>query len=104
MLVILAIIMATISKDIVSKIFCCVLPIMAFVSAGFEHCVANMYLIPVGLLAGGSSISGLAIMFNNLIPVTLGNIVGGILILVIHPNRFRQLAYLIRIRKNAKPE
>jgi formate/nitrite transporter len=99
MLVILAIIMATLSKDIISKIACCMLPIMAFVACGFEHCVANMYLIPLGFMAGGApwqvycsfSTGGL---WHNLVPVTLGNIVGGIVILFLHPNRIRQLHYL----------
>ena len=95
MLVILAIIMAIMSKDIISKIFCCILPIMVFVACGFEHCVANMFLIPVGLLAKGNSMSSLYIIFQNIIPVTLGNIVGGLFILFIHPNRIRQLVHLI---------
>ena len=99
MLVILAIIMATISKDTISKIFCIVLPIMAFVASGFEHCVANMYLVPLGQLAGGASAVDLLGMFRNIIPATLGNIVGGIFILVIHPNRIRQLAFIIRNKK-----
>ncbi len=96
MLVILAIIMAIMSKDIISKIVCCILPIMAFVACGFEHCVANMFLIPLGLLIKGTSVSGLHIIFQNILPVTLGNIVGGLFILFIHPNRIRQLAHLIQ--------
>lgn len=94
MLVILAIIMALMSKDIVSKILCCILPIMAFVASGFEHCVANMYLIPAGLLAKGVPLADQAIIWHNILPVTLGNIVGGIGILILHPNRIRQLAAL----------
>jgi len=94
MLVILAIIMATMSKDVISKIACCVLPVMVFVASGFEHCVTNMYLIPIGLLAKGVPLWQQGEMFHNLLPVTLGNIVGGILILVIHPNRIRQLIHL----------
>lgn len=94
-LVMLAIIMATLAKDIVSKIVCCVLPIMVFVACGFEHCVANMYLIPVGLLADGRSLADQAAMFRNILPVTLGNILGGVFILFLHPNRIRQLRYLL---------
>lgn len=94
-LVMLAIIMATMAKDIVSKIVCCVLPIMVFVACGFEHCVANMFLIPAGLLAGGHPLSGHGVIFRNILPVTLGNIVGGVLILFLHPNRIRQLKYLL---------
>ena len=95
-LVILALIMATLAKDVVSKILCCVLPITTFVACGFEHCVANMLLIPVGLFAKGVPLWGHGIMFKNLVPVTLGNIVGGLAILVLHPNRIRQLALLYR--------
>jgi formate/nitrite transporter len=101
-LVILAIIMATMSKDIISKIACCVLPIMTFVACGFEHCVANMYLIPLGMFARGTALGGQAGMFRNLIPVTLGNCVGGIFILAIHPNRIRQLVYLWRQRRERR--
>jgi formate transporter len=98
-LVILAIIMATIAKDIISKILCCLLPVMVFVASGFEHCIANMYLIPLGQLAQGVTGTGLLNMFHNVIPVTLGNIVGGVLILAVHPNRIRQFTF---IKKNKK--
>ncbi|MCF7853792.1 MAG: formate/nitrite transporter family protein [Candidatus Pacebacteria bacterium] len=93
-LVLLAIIMATMAKDITSKILCCVFPIMVFVACGFEHCVANMYLIPVGLFAKGVPFWRHGIMFGNILPVSLGNIIGGIFILVIHPNRIRQIMHL----------
>jgi formate/nitrite transporter len=98
-LVVLAIIMSFIAKDLISKIFCCILPIMAFVACGFEHCVANMFLIPVGLLAKGESLLVFHKMFINILPVTLGNILGGIFILIIHPNRIRQIKYLFKKRK-----
>lgn len=104
MLVILAIIMAIISKDNVSKILCCILPIMAFVASGFEHCVANMYLIPAGLLAKGVPLVDQAVIWRNIVPVTLGNIVGGVGILILHPNRIRQLAMLWRPRRAAVPD
>ncbi|MDI6731223.1 MAG: formate/nitrite transporter family protein [Candidatus Margulisbacteria bacterium] len=91
-LVCLAIWLALASKDVVGKIFAIFFPIMAFVASGFEHSVANMYFIPMGLLlksnAAVVAASGLAgeklanltwsgFVYNNLIPVTLGNIVGG---------------------------
>ena len=95
-LVILAIIMAVMAKDIVSKIFCIIFPITTFVACGFEHCVANMFLIPVGLLAKGVPFYKTFIMFENLLPVTLGNIVGGIFILTLHPNRIRQIKTLLK--------
>ncbi len=100
-LVILAIIMAAMAKDIVSKIFCIIFPITCFVACGFEHCVANMYLIPVGLLAKGIPLYKTFVVFQNLVPVTLGNIVGGIFILVIHPNRIRQIRAIL---KRSRPD
>ena len=91
MLVILAVILSAMAKDITSKMLCCMVPVMAFVAIGFEHCVANMFLIPIGLLVNGVDFPGQFSMFVNILPVTLGNIVGGILILFIHPNRIRQI-------------
>jgi formate/nitrite transporter len=90
-LVCLAVWMSVASKDIIGKIFGIYFPIMLFVASGFEHCVANMYFIPMGLLLKGNATvvatAGLAgklsnlslqgFFVNNLIPVTLGNIVGG---------------------------
>lgn len=95
-LVILAIIMATMAKDIHSKILCCILPIMTFVACGFEHCVANMFLIPAGLFAKGVPFTEQMVMFKNILPVTLGNIVGGVFILLVHPNRIRQIQFLLQ--------
>ena len=72
------------AKDIVGKVSALYLPVLLFVLCGFEHCVANMYFIPVGLLAAGSyglpvpsDLTWLSFVVRNLIPVTLGNIVGG---------------------------
>jgi formate/nitrite transporter len=96
MLVILAIIMATMAKDVISKVVCCMLPIMLFVAVGFEHCVANMFLIPLGLWAEGRALWQQGVMFRNIVPVTLGNILGGVVILFMHPARLRQLAKLVR--------
>jgi len=98
-LVILAILLATISKDIISKIACCMLPIMTFVACGFEHCIANLYLIPLGLFAKGVPLVEHYVLFQNVIPVTIGNILGGLFILLIHPNRLRQLGMLRHTRR-----
>jgi len=95
-LVILAIIMSIMAKDIVSKIFCIIFPITCFVACGFEHCVANMYLIVLGLLAKGLPLHETSVVFKNLLPVTLGNIVGGTFILTVHPNRIRQIITLFK--------
>lgn len=78
-LVVLAVWMATASQDIISKIFACWFPIMLFVLCGFEHSIANMFFIPMGMLLGAQvTIGGL---ITNLISVTLGNIVGGAIII-----------------------
>jgi len=75
-LVCLAIWLCFASHRVSGKILCIVFPISAFVALGFEHSIANMYLIPVGMLAAGESVNWLALL-GNLLPVTLGNIVGG---------------------------
>ncbi|MGB9750258.1 MAG: formate/nitrite transporter family protein [Caldisericia bacterium] len=89
-LVCLAIWMATGSKNIISKIFSIYFPITAFVMSGFEHSVANMFLIPIGIIIkNNETLSSKLVnidIFNlnwanffikNLIPVTIGNIIGG---------------------------
>ena len=91
-LVVLAVIMAIMAKDIVSKIFAILFPIGCFVASGFEHCVANMYLITLGFMAKGASFPEMMTMFSNLIPVTLGNIVGGIFIVTAHPSRIQKMS------------
>lgn len=77
------------ARTTTDKILAIVFPITAFVAAGFEHSVANMYFIPVALLvkrfdpafvaALGVNTSPLTVggFLGNLIPVTLGNIIGG---------------------------
>lgn len=91
LLVVLAIIMALFAKDVISKIVCCMLPIMAFVASGYEHCVANMYLLPLGLFAKGAPLHEHLAIWGNIVPVTLGNIVGGVFIMLVHPDWLRQL-------------
>ncbi len=89
-LVCLAVWMALSARQTVSKIFAIFFPIMGFVAIGFEHCIANMYFIPVGifltdwqgLAPQGLDVSTLtwsAFFINNLIPVTIGNTIGGAL-------------------------
>lgn len=75
-LVCLAVWLACGAKDVIGKIFSCFFPIMTFVLVGFEHSVANMFFIPTAMLVPGSEIT-FAALWSNLIPVTLGNIVGG---------------------------
>jgi len=88
-LVCLAVWMAFSAKSISGKVLVIFFPIMAFVALGYEHCVANMYFIPMGLyLKGTAAASALAgaglesltwgrFLAGNLLPVTLGNVVGG---------------------------
>jgi len=75
-LVCLAVWLSMASHDVMSKILAIVFPIAAFVALGFEHSVANMYSIPLAMLDPRSTIT-LSDFFANLLPVTLGNIVGG---------------------------
>lgn len=74
LLVCLAVWLALAGHSVVDKILAIVFPIAAFVAAGFEHSVANMYFLTLGVLLSDVSWPGIA---ANLVPVTLGNIVGG---------------------------
>ncbi len=75
-LVCLAIWLCFAAHTVIGKIFAIIFPISAFVALGFEHSIANMYLIPIGILSGLEGV-GLGDVVANLVPVTLGNIVGG---------------------------
>ncbi len=75
-LVCLAIWLCFAAHTVAGKILAILFPISAFVALGFEHSVANMYLIPVGYLAGSNDVT-IATFVGNIVPVTLGNIVGG---------------------------
>lgn len=97
-LVCAAVLMAVCAKDITGKLLTAFFVILLFVTSGFEHCVANMYYITAGLLAKcNPSYASLAMeqfgyttqqmdglnlygfLVSNLIPVTIGNILGGAL-------------------------
>lgn len=99
-LVCAAVLMAICARDVAGKILVSFFVIMLFVTAGFEHCVANMYYITAGLVAkmnpayvqaamdeygyGTEQLSALNIqnfLIGNLLPVTIGNIIGGMLII-----------------------
>jgi formate/nitrite transporter len=82
LLVCLAVWMAMAGRSVTDKILAILFPVSAFVAAGFEHSVANMYFIPLGILfADGAPATGPAPDWlgfaSNLVPVTLGNIAGG---------------------------
>lgn len=87
-LVCLAVWLALASREVISKIFSILFPIMAFVALGFEHSVANMYFVSLGIFlkpAGIAVPAGIDLanltwgnfFVINLLPVTLGNIIGG---------------------------
>lgn len=78
-LVALAMWFAYASKDIASKMLGIWFPVMAFVAIGYEHSIANMFFIPAAIF-NGAPISWIDFIINNLIPATLGNIVGGSLL------------------------
>ncbi len=75
-LVCLAVWLAISSDDVMGKIAGIWFPIMTFVAIGFEHSVANMFFIPAGIFYG-AAVSWADFFLVNLLPVTLGNIVGG---------------------------
>lgn len=75
MLVCLAVWLTFAARDVAGKILAILLPISAFVLLGFEHSIANLYLIPAGWMAGAQV--GWGGFLGNLVPVTIGNIIGG---------------------------
>ncbi len=97
-LVCLAVWLTFSARTTIDKIAAIIFPITAFVAAGFEHCVANMYFIPMGLFIKefdsvfvadlGVNLTDLTwsrFLVNNLLPVTIGNIVGGaVMAAVVH--------------------
>ncbi|MBQ7944716.1 MAG: formate/nitrite transporter family protein [Lachnospiraceae bacterium] len=113
-LVCAAVLMAGCAKDVTGKLMASFFTIMLFVTAGFEHCVANMYYITAGLLAKRNSeyvrlametygysqdkLDSLNLtnyLVTNLVPVTIGNILGGILFLAVP-------MYCLNIQKEKK--
>lgn len=74
----LAVWLALSGHTLLEKALGCFLPVMAFVALGYEHCIANMFFIPAGMLEG-ASVSTESFITANLVPATLGNIVGGAL-------------------------
>ncbi len=75
-------VMALLSRSVIGKIFAMWLPIMAFVAQGYEHCVVNMFVIPGGIMLGAHVSIGQWLIWNE-IPVTIGNLVGAIVITAI---------------------
>ncbi len=72
----LAVWLAMSGRHLGEKLIACQIPVMAFVILGYEHCVANMFFIPLGMMEGARV--GILEMFTaNLLPATVGNIIGG---------------------------
>lgn len=111
-LVCLAIWMSFSARSTVDKIAVILFPIAAFVTAGFEHSVANMYFVPIAILiksldpgfalGTGLDLSRLTwpdFLLHNLVPVTLGNIVGGaVLVAVVY-----WFVFLRRVKTGGEP-
>ena len=76
LMVSIAIWMASAAKDITGKVIVIWMPVMAFVALGWEHSIANMFFIPLGMMLN-APISLYAFLYQNLLPATLGNIAGG---------------------------
>ena len=64
------------ARTVTGKILAITFPVSAFVALGFQHSIANMFLIPAGMITGAEGVTLIGLI-GNLIPVTLGNIVGG---------------------------
>jgi formate transporter len=71
--------MAAVSSGTLGKIVACWMPIVIFFAQGFEHAVVNMFVIPAGMLLGAQTTMADWWVWNQ-VPVTLGNVVGGLLL------------------------
>ncbi|MCH5267980.1 MAG: formate/nitrite transporter family protein [Lachnospiraceae bacterium] len=83
MLVCIAVLVSLSAEEVAGKILGLYLPILMFVLSGFEHSVANMFFIPAGFFVSGEynigadSLTWSGFLLHNLIPVTIGNMIGG---------------------------
>ena len=75
-LVCLGMFMGYAAKDIAGKAIGIWIPVMLFVALGYEHSIANMFFIPAAIYSGAEITWG-AFLLQNLLPATLGNIIGG---------------------------
>lgn len=97
-LVVMAVWMSFSAMDVISKYICCLIPISGFVTMGFEHSIANMYFIALGMFIKGGDAATVELAavapdklaaltmggyWGNIIPVTIGNMVGGILFVAV---------------------
>jgi len=103
LLVCMAIWMAMAGRSVIDKAVAILFPISAFVAAGFEHSIANLYFIPLGMLlrdgladpVAGAEVIGWVGMARNLVPVVLGNLIGGSVLVA--------LVYHLIYRRGARP-
>ena len=103
LLVCMAIWMAMAGRSVIDKAVAILFPISAFVAAGFEHSIANLYFIPLGMLlrdgladpVAGAEAIGWVGMVRNLVPVVLGNLIGGSVLVA--------LVYHLIYRRGARP-
>jgi formate transporter len=99
-LVCMAVWMAMAGRSVTDRFVAIVLPVSAFVAAGFEHSIANMFFLPAALLITGSGVSipgaeaiTMAAMLRNLVTVIAGNIVGGsVLVALVYHVIYRRKA------------
>lgn len=103
-LVCMAVWMAMAGRSVTDKMVAIVLPVTAFVAAGFEHSIANMYFMPLAMLVqqwgpshpAGAPLVSLTGMAGNLLPVIAGNLVGGSMLV--------GLAYYVIYRRGVPAE
>lgn len=80
------------AKDFSGKVLACWFPVMTFVAIGFQHVVANMFIVPAAIFTGVSGITWLQFI-GNAVPVYIGNVIGGAVVL--------GLAYAVAYREKA---
>ena len=74
----LAVWLALSGRRLGEKLLACEIPVMAFVALGYEHCVANMFFLPLGIMQG-APVGIVDMLTANILPATIGNIIGGAL-------------------------
>lgn len=77
-----AVFMASLSKDVVSKIVAAWTPIFCFVAVGFQHVIANQFLVPIGLMTGQAKFGVGTYIWKSIIASVLGNIIGAAVLIV----------------------
>lgn len=88
------------AKDVIGKVVMIWFPVMTFIVSGFEHSVANMYYFTIAALLGPLSLTQI---LSNLIPVTLGNIVGGAFFVgLAYWAGYKYIPHLASIKQSAK--